>query len=244
MSYFLGVITISIKEYFSFLSGHGTWLYYIPVYLIIRILFNSLNLNDIQILMIMSLSIVMNIVTYALPNAMLSINDVCTPWQNPLNWIGYFAFGMLCRRHESASTQMSKFKGAQGIVVVTLFFLLVLAILITKNKVNYWNPIAIPLQYTSILLIFNISTLIYRNKFLQVFGQNSLLLYLIHIQFGIAISNRLFGLISLPEIAILLMKPLSVLIITMGAIYIMYFILKQLKLEAIQPYLGIAVKQA
>ncbi|MCM1142758.1 MAG: acyltransferase [Muribaculum sp.] len=245
ISFSLGATLSSLKNFVLFLLGHGTWLYYIPVYLIIRIIFNYLRLSDKILFIVLAISVVMSIMSYQLPHILLKINNVCTPWQNPLNWMGYFVLGILCHRHNSNSgiNIFSRLENiTKRIALILGCVILVVALLFTSQKINYWNPIAITLEYISIFLILIISSSIPRNKFLQVFGKNSLLLYLIHIQIGIAISNRLFGIFSFPGVVILLLKPVVVLMITMSIIYALHFVLRILNLESAQPYLGIALK--
>lgn len=85
-------------------------------------------------------------------------------------------------------------------------------------KINYWNPLAIVLELVSIVSIPIITFKFTDSKSLSSLGRNSYLLYLLHMQLGIALANVLFGIVSVPDFIILLTKPLIVLGITMGLV--------------------------
>lgn len=225
----------------TFLFGHGTWLYYIPVYLIIRICFNYKELSNGFLVMIMILSLLMNIITYLSPSALNWLDTYCTPWQNPLNWAGFFSLGILFKRHNIVDKLI--LSSCYSYILFSIVFIsLFIVTLIVPIKINYWNPVAIPLQYVSIPVSLICAYFIGGGKLLQLLGRNSLLLYLIHIQIGIALANRIFALAVVPEAVVLLVKPIMVLLITMGIIHLIHYVLQLLKLGSLQPYLGIALK--
>lgn len=243
ISFSLGARGLSVKSVLMFLLGNGTWLYYIPVYLIIRLIFNYIKLNKAGLILILGFSILMNIATFAVPEFFVSLKSFVTPWQNPFNWLGYFVAGMLF----SLDNTLPKFEARNSkryiySILAILFSTFFVLTLLSDLKINYWNPFAIPMQYLSIPIALFVSIYIQRNNLLKLLGKNSLLLYLLHIQVGIAISNKFFAFISAPDIVVFLFKPIMVLLITLSIIYLMHFILKKLKVGFLQPYLGIALK--
>lgn len=237
----LGALNGNLYNLVMFLFGHGTWLYYIPVYVIIRLCFNCKELSDGGLVMIMFLSLLMNAITWLSPSAQSWLSPYCTPWQNPLNWAGFFSLGILFKHHNIVDKLISGSR-CSFILYSFVFVSLFIATLIVPIKINYWNPVAIPLQYASIPVSLICTYVIGGGKLLQLLGRNSLLLYLIHIQIGIALANRIFAITVVSEVVVLLVKPMMVLLITLGIIYFIHQVLRLLKLELLQPYLGIAFK--
>ena len=106
-------------------------------------------------------------------------------------------------------------------------------------KINYWNPLAIVLELVSIVSIPIITFKFTDSKSLSSLGRNSYLLYLLHMQLGIALANVLFGIVSVPDFIILLTKPLIVLGITMGLVSLIKLAVHLLKLNRFNQYIGL-----
>lgn len=106
-------------------------------------------------------------------------------------------------------------------------------------KINYWNPLAIVLELVSIVSIPIITFKFTDSKSLSSLGRNSYLLYLLHMQLGIALANVLFGIVSVPDFIILLTKPLIVLGITMGLVSLIKLAVDLLKLNRFNQYIGL-----
>jgi len=77
------------------------------------------------------------------------------------------------------------------------------------------------------------------SKSLSSLGRNSYLLYLLHMQLGIALANVLFGIVSVPDFIILLTKPLIVLGVTMGLVSLIKLAVHLLKLNRFNQYIGL-----
>lgn len=234
ISAFLGAISTDVLSFIAFLSGHGTWLYYIPVYIIVRCVFNWQS-SMIFLIGSIGLSIVSNILSFTPPSQLAVINDFCTPWQNPLNWMGFFALGIIIRKFGLIDKIKSQ---SQKIFLGTLSLIALVLLIALPMKINYWNPIGVVLEYLITFTLIGMVSLS-KSKILRVLGWNSLLIYLLHIQIGIASANIIFRLIKLPEIALLIAKPFTVLVITMLLISIIRRIIILTDLNDYSQYLGL-----
>ena len=86
ISVILGATSNNLISFLAFLFGHGTWLYYIPVYLIIRILFNcSDSLYFIAASIIVSLA--SSIVSFTPPPQRFGLNHYTMAKSAKLDWI-------------------------------------------------------------------------------------------------------------------------------------------------------------
>lgn len=235
----LGAASNNPISFLAFLFGHGTWLYYIPAYLTIRILFNfSDSLYFIAASIIVSL--VSNVVSFTLPPPS-GLALIITPWQNPLNWIGFFAMGILFNQFGLLEKVINgKFLIKFTLVVIT--FLIAGLLVWIPLKINYWNPLAIVLEFIPIASISVITFKFINSKFLSLLGRNSYLLYLLHMQLGIALANILFRIVTVPDFIVLLTKPLIVLGITMCLISLIKFTVHLFKLDRFNQYIGLYSK--
>ena len=163
---------------------------------------------------------------------------IITLWQNPLNWMEFFAMGILFNRLGLLEKVINgKFRIKFILVVITV---LIAGLLVwVPLKINYWNPLAIVLEFVSIVSIPIITFKFIDSKSLSSLGRNSYLLYLLHMQLGIALANILFSIVSVPDFIILLTKPLIVLGITMCLIFLIKLTVRLLKLDRFNQYIGL-----
>lgn len=133
------------------------------------------------------------------------------------------------------------------ILLIVLFLIVTILTIEIPNEINYWEPLAMTLEYLSVFVIPILLILIKlsNSKFMITIGKNSFLLYLLHMQIGIPISNDIFAPLDAPDIILLLFKPLIVIIITSCIIFCMKWTLRLLELDRFNKYLGIysTVKQ-
>ena len=232
----LGAASNNLISFLAFLFGHGTWLYYIPVYLTIRILFN---ISDSPYFIAASIivSLASNVISF-IPPPSSGLAPIITLWQNPLNWMEFFAMGILFNRLGLLEKVINgKFLIKFILVVITV---LIAGLLVwVPLKINYWNPLAIVLEFVSIVSIPIITFKFIDSKSLSSLGRNSYLLYLLHMQLGIALANILFSIVSVPDFIILLTKPLIVLGITMCLIFLIKLTVRLLKLDRFNQYIGL-----
>lgn len=238
----LAKIDYSVHSLLAYIFGYGTWLYYIPVYLILRILYDKFNSNAFLLTSIV-ISVVMNTVTCIYSADYLF--RICeprwiTPYQNPLNWAGFFALGIICSRIDFLS-KLCKMSLLKKFLSIALFSVLAIFAIVIKLDINYWNPWCILLEYSALVVILVLGLIFKtaKSKILIITGKNSYLIYLLHMQLGIAIANRIYKLINAPDIVLLLAKPLTVIIITLFVIFILKWILTLMGLKSFEKYLGI-----
>ena len=150
----------------------------------------------------------------------------------------FFAMGILFNRLGLLEKGINgKFRIKFILVVITV---LIAGLLVwVPLKINYWNPLAIVLEFVSIVSIPIITFKFIDSKSLSSLGRNSYLLYLLHMQLGIALANILFSIVSVPDIIILLTKPLIVLGITMCLIFLLKLTVRLLKLDRFNQYIGL-----
>lgn len=93
-----GKTELNALSFLKYICGYGTWLYYIPVYLIIRILYQKYNSN-LFVLTTIIVSLASSLLTHLyLLTQNTSVTYWITPYQNPLNWLSFYALGITCNR--------------------------------------------------------------------------------------------------------------------------------------------------
>lgn len=91
-----GTYELSCGQLLRFILGNGTWLYYVPVYLTIYFLYTAVHCDKLDRIVII-LFIVSNIITWYSEVSLFP--DYLTCYQNPLNFIGYFAIGQFLKKN-------------------------------------------------------------------------------------------------------------------------------------------------
>ncbi len=235
VAYILTVMSSQVKcsflDYILFLSGYYTWLYYVPIFILILFLFNIIKINDKSIFFLILFSLISNIIT---DNFLIQL--YITPYQNPLNWIIFFAIGVLLKR----KNYLSQFV-CRGPLFIFLLLSLALFILFFVEKIRYWNLFCIIFELISFVFIYIISSR-YRSSlnFIEILGKKSYILYFLHMQVGIYFANRLIDILYLSnEVILLLFKPYIVILITLSIVYSLEIVLKMLKMSEFNVYLGL-----
>lgn len=238
LSVYLSSGGLSFYEWFLYLIGHGTWLYYVPVYLLIILFYSILpaRLGGIDIVVIFT-SLSSNILSYI--GVFDFAHDYITLYQNPLNFILFFAVGRLVRRYNNSS--IIRVKVFMLILIMIIAMLLVYCFIIVDLKAVYTNPYSILFELLSIIII---SVFLSQFKFrhlLQYLGKNSYIIYFLHMQVGIGIVNALFLALNIKQdILIFVMKPMSVVLLTMMIAFILTKFIDLLKLSIIKGALGLS----
>ncbi len=238
LSHLLGAVDFRLSSFLAFIVGHGTWLYYIPVYLLIRILFNIGNWgnNFVFLLTMIVVTLASVMVSFTPPRYLAVVGEYLTPWQNPLNWVGYFSLGILFKKYDLLFTIKRLNKGWH-FVVFTIFALSVLGLIYTDLKVNYWNPFGVIMNFAIIALIPFLTGL-HKSGMMVILGRYSYLIYLLHMQIAIAAANIIYRLIHVPDVIVLISKPLVVIAVTMLIICGLKFVLAKLRLGGVCEYMG------
>ena len=227
--------TIHFWKHVSYLIGYGTWLYYVPIYLIITFIFNFINSRPYLILFLL-----ISFFSCTLTFSSLHNIEIITPYQNPLNWVGFFALGVLLK--EKSFEKWSKNSIGVILIVGILFILLGYLTIFFGLKVCYWNPLCFIFELLGFILVSNLCIRLNDGRFLSTLGKYSYLIYFLHMQFGVFTANLLLSFAELPEILLFFIKPLLVIMIT--AVYVKLIILT-VNLGGVQKfsrYLGIPIK--
>ena len=152
------IVSIALKSvnpdpcsFISYILGHGTWLYYVPVYIVVRLLYNIEKFGTSLAFIIgtIFLSIISTIVTSVLLNKLVYINGWISPFQNPFNWIGFFSLGIIFNRY-NLLTRISELNGYIKLSLFCMPIFIFIILLIGTNKVNYWNPLWMVFEYMTI----------------------------------------------------------------------------------------------
>lgn len=239
-SYGLSVVMtsgwLSFSDWFFFLIGHRTWLYYVPVYLLIILFYSAFSFKGLDIVVIIT-SLLSNVLSYK--GFFDFAHDYFTLYQNPLNFILFFAVGRLIRQYSINS--VIRIRSFFLIPVIIIALLLLYCFITFDLKVMYTNPLSILFEFLLIIVISVILGSVNPMPFLQYMGKNSYIIYFLHMQVGIAIVNLLFSLLHFDQdFLILLTKPLSVVVVTIIIAFLLAKSIDLVKLSKYKTALGLS----
>jgi len=123
---------LSFYSWINFFIGNGSYFYYISVLLFFYILFSLIPIMRNDVLLLVCVISTMIFVS-------CNLNDLISPYLNPLNWIGYFAFGILLKNH---SDKIKKFQMKTKLlrwIPITLYILVLIIQMMSMNYGNYWG---------------------------------------------------------------------------------------------------------
>lgn len=236
IAYVLTIISSRVEcsffNYILYLLGCYTWLYYVPIFIVILFLFNLIKIDNKSILFLILLSLLSNVIT---DNFFYS-SEYFTSYQNPLNWIIFFAIGIWLKQENFLYYLSSRIR-----LFAFLISSLALIILIFVEKICYWNLVCISFELISFGFFYAISFKFSdKLKVLEILGRKSYILYFLHMQFGIYFTNRLLDTFCLQnEFLLLFLKPLIVVLITLFIVYFLETILNRGKLGNLNVFLGL-----
>lgn len=181
---------LTITEYVKWAFGYLTWLYYPPVLIAVSIICRCLEKKVMPYLIIISAICNMLYIVKAIP-----MNGVLTSYQNPLNWIGFYAAGILLSERVLDSTpSKNQFR---TVIWVSLTVFIGIIMMIGDGVVNYWHPLAIAFECCAMMAVYQISIYCAKSTLLQSIGKRTYFLYFTHIQLGIAAARRIMFLLHL-----------------------------------------------
>ena len=168
-------------SYFKWILGSGTWYYYITIYTLFIFIFKWLYDKDA----ILWLLIVAQIVSLTLASFGISTTiplGFFTDYLNPLNWIGYFSFGILIRKYRfDLMLRKQKF-----IIIISCVLALFLFWILSSKKIfTYFNLLSFLFCLSSFIIITAISyklATIKNVKYIGTIGTWSYCIYLLHMQ--------------------------------------------------------------
>lgn len=165
-----------------------------------------------------------------------------SPYQNPLNWIGFYAIGVILKNKSFDNWAIISFR--KILAVSGVIGLLVYIMIYFKTEICYWNPICFIFEFLCFIIISNVCSRINKAKCIESLGKFSYLIYFLHMQFGIFTINSICSFVPISETWIFFfIKPVLVLLVTYVYIRILIYIVKLLGIQKYHRYLGIPIAE-
>lgn len=212
--YFNG--NLSLINYFLFLLGYGSYLYYLTVLFLLYLLFFHKNAK-IEVVGVL-LSLISNILTIVFYEKLASFSYI-----NIFNWIIYFMIGMYINQYKLLPRIKEKIKLPYISIIVIILLHLVFDI-----KLSYFGFITVLLSF--LILVSKLYDKKLDNKMVQFIGKNSFSIYLMHMPIA-GVVTRICNLFN--NGFFLFIRPFITLGITVMIIIIYQKIIKKLKLPSI-----------
>ncbi len=215
--YFNG--NLSLINYFLFLLGYGSYLYYLTVLFLLYLLFFHKNAK-IEVVGVL-LSLISNILTIVFYEKLASFSYI-----NIFNWIIYFMIGMYINQYKLLPRIKEKIKLPYISIIVIILLHLVFDIKL--SYFSYFGFITVLLSF--LILVSKLYDKKLDNKMVQFIGKNSFSIYLMHMPIA-GVVTRICNLFN--NGFFLFIRPFITLGITVMIIIIYQKIIKKLKLPSI-----------
>ncbi|MGH2317021.1 acyltransferase family protein [Planococcus sp. SE5232] len=202
---------VTIEGLLNFLSGNGSYLYYLTLLVVFYLVFFFTSKNNIFVLSILMLSCLSILLT-----AMGFFNEI-NPFLNPFNFAWYFCLGLFIASNNllmKVAEICSKYK-----YFFLVIYILLLIIIKTFNlSSGYWGISSLVIQPISIALIFGLAnfSFVYNKNFL-ILGKESFSIYLLHMP-AAGLIAFIFNIYNLWLLTLL--RPFIVIVITLILIYL------------------------
>ena len=172
--------TFGIGKMFNWVIGYGTWYYFAFVLLLLYVIFTFFNSDKFCYITIVIT--ILSILIYSI------LGGSSYEYINVFNWIGFFGFGIVMRRHrldrlliqDSPCTWLS-----------LAMFVLGCGITIYRGEFGYFHIVAVLYESAAFVLLLKLCSLMEKkNKLLVFIGQQTFFIYLTHMQIVQAIGAR------------------------------------------------------
>ena len=220
---------VSLSSWLNFVIGNGSYLYYLTVLMLLYVTFVAFSFMRTEAVLI-----ICELVTVGSALYFFNIGGI-NPYLNPLNWIGYFAFGVQICKHQDIfeSIEVKLRKCSWGI------FILIAIMLVWQisqgNSGSYWNGMNTTISWLGAVMLGISGQLLCRRQrikricmFVHNAGAESFFVYLWHMPIA-GIVARLMDRDFCREFTIL--RPLIVLIIVLNIGYLLEKIITKIKLQ-------------
>lgn len=213
---------IGFDSWFNFLLGNGSYLYYLTVLTFFYVLFFYIPKKKVIIISIIAVSCVSILLT-----AMGHINGI-SPYLNPLNFIGYFSVGLAISKN-NALMKMAHLCSKHIFLLLVLYIGLLILIKLNNITSGYVGYATIIMQPIAVSLVFALAMMkfMYNKKILNL-GIYSFSIYLLHMPVA-GIVTFIFNKYDLWPLT--LARPLIIIAITLGFIYLYKVIGSKLKVD-------------
>ena len=175
--------SLDMIGFVKWIFGYGTWYYYMTVLLVLCVIFSHSSSDTVCYC-----AIGVNVISIFLHQYFGGNNF---QYLNVLNWIGFFAVGILMRRYRLDRI----IKNSQWIQCVCILVLgLGIGSAIYANKFGYFNVSSLLYEMASFPIILKLCSMIVSRikvSHLVFIGKRTLFIYLLHMQVVQAIGTRI-----------------------------------------------------
>lgn len=226
----LNHFTVIEIPYFGWMSGNGSWLYFVPVllqcFLLFRICRNKWYDGAVFVLFLLS--------------NVLCVLDILEdlPWysqyQMVFNWCGFFQLGMLARKNVLTVMELLRHKLLKAVVVG--LWILEAIYYVKSGYYGYWSPIAMVHELLGTAAFFIIAdTVLKKVNLLVDIGKYTYIIFFLHMQFGIPAVRRMFTPLGIMQHDWLrfLLQPAAVVLSVYAGIKVLQWLAPKLGLQKI-----------
>lgn len=166
--------TASVKGYVYWLIGKDSWYYYMTVLMVLLLLFQVVKITDALLFVCMGITLVsLGLLTAGIPY-------ISTLYLNPLNWLGFFAFGVLFGKYRLDKYLLERKKLGWAALAV---FLLSSVFNIRLGNFTYFNIFMVITELSGALLVLYASDWCSRlDGRWKMVGESTFFIYLTHMQ--------------------------------------------------------------
>lgn len=203
---------LTITAWFNFVIGNGSYCYYLTMLMLFYVLFVFVSFMQNEKILILCIAV-------TVVSLFFCYNLGFSPYMNPLNWIGYFAGGMIIRKHEI------DFKVTPRLYAVTVLIMSGLLIYqVYMHAGGYFGGINVLTCWSGALVLLLTGKYMgskkdynFVKKILKYSGEKSYFIYLWHMPVA-GIIARIMNI--KPLINFVLLRPLIILGIVLAAAYV------------------------
>jgi len=192
ITYLIKVLTtqqIGLLDYLKWVFGYGTWYYYSTVYLVCLIVCKPLYKKDLFLYIAMAITVV-SLTISTFNQSWLALPFV-TPYLNVLNWIGFFALGIMVRKKRwDKKLSMHRWIWIVGFAVALISF----AMMMLLQCVGYFSVFGMLFELSSVLCLFLAARWIIQFKpikSISKIGAYTYCIYLLHMPIVQPICSRI-----------------------------------------------------
>jgi len=213
-----------VDEYFKWILGNGTYLYYMTVLVLCYLLFFRTN-KIILYASIVVTPISLQLTAFGVLDPIIQLIRV-TNYLNIFNWIGFFALGILISEQDKqwAYTFLKKAR----IVILFVFSIVLVFFLVLKDiALDYFSHLGFIYELLGAAALFALSTWSITDiKVFQSLSNSSFTIYLVNVVF-IGLLDNFFGTFLTTKF----LSPLIVIAFAYGSIYLFDFLSRKLNLN-------------
>lgn len=147
-----------------------------------------------------------------------TMDSIVTFYQNPLNFVLFFALGNLVHKYQVFD---KKIPLLSFLIALCVLLIIVYVTIILSLKVNYINPLTILFEFVAIFLLLPLAN-VSKGFFIVDLGKYTYIMYFVHMQVGIAFSNKIMSLCHISsDWFLFFLQPICVLLITYSLVKLM-----------------------